>query len=169
MNIGGSISGATFSDNTRYFRYALWRRWETNGDHLLFIGLNPSTANDVEDDPTIRRLIGFAKSWGFGGLFAGNLFSLVTPEPDILFLHSSPELPDGPNDQAIKRMRALSTLALVGWGDWGMNAGTRPAEVLSLLGESVFCLKVNKSGEPTHPLYLPADTKLTRYYRKVEI
>lgn len=166
MEIGGSISGALFNDDSKRFRYSLWRVWEQSGDYLLFIGLNPSTANGIKDDPTIRRLINFAKSWDFGGLFCGNLFSLVTPDPAPLFLNSSPELPCGPNDQAIKRMRELSTLAIVGWGEWGANAGTRPAEVLSILGVPVFCVKVNKSGEPTHPLYLPADSKLMRYYRK---
>ena len=167
MIIGESISGALFSDDTRRFRYALWRRWEKTGDNLLFIGLDPSTANNLRDDPTIRRLIGFAKSWGFGGLFAGNLFSIVSADPAILFLSQSQELPGGPNDTAIKRMRELSTMALVAWGEWGINAGTRPSEVLSLIGEPVYCLKVNQSGEPTHPLYLPSDTKLMRYYRRL--
>ena len=166
MDIGVGISGAIFSDDNRRFRYALWRIWEQSGDYLLFIGLNPSTANGTKDDPTIRRLIGFAKAWGFGGLFAGNLFSLVSADPTRLFFDTSPELPGGPNDTAIKRMRELSTLALVGWGAWGENAGTRPTEVLALVGEPVFCLKVNKSGEPSHPLYLPSGTKLLRYYRK---
>lgn len=166
MNIGESISGAMFSDNNRKFRYSLWRIWDkSSGDVLLFIGLNPSTASDIKDDPTIRRLVGFAKSWGFGGLFVGNLFSLVSANPDRLFFGASPELPLGPNNEAIKRMRELSTMALVGWGEWGQNAGKRPQEVLSLIGEPVYCLKVNKSGEPTHPLYLPAKTKLSRYYR----
>ena len=165
MNIGGSISGALFSDDTRRFRFSLWRIWEETGDYLLFIGLNPSTANGVKDDPTIRRVINFAKSWNFGGLYCGNLFSLVSPDPNRLFFEACPELPGGPNNEAIKRMRELSTCVLVGWGEWGQNAGLRPSEVLALIGEPVYCLKVNKSGEPTHPLYLPANTKLSRYYR----
>lgn len=77
MKIGGSISGAIFSDNARNHRFALWRVWDKTLDNLFFIGLNPSTAEHYRDDPTIRRLIGFAKAWGFGGLFAGNLFNLV--------------------------------------------------------------------------------------------
>ena len=166
MEIGGSISGALFSDDSKKFRYSLWRIWEKSGDYLLFIGLNPSTANGIKDDPTIRRLINFAKSWGFGGLFCGNLFSLVSANPDRLFLDASIELPGGPNDQAIKRMRELSTLTLVGWGEWGVNARNRPVDILSLIGEPTYCLKVNKSGEPAHPLYLPASLKLMRYHRK---
>ena len=79
MNIGGSISGALFSDDSRKYRYALWRIWDSSLDTLLFIGLNPSTAAHVQDDPTIRRLVGFAKAWGFGGLYAGNLSALSLP------------------------------------------------------------------------------------------
>lgn len=161
--IGESISGALFTDY-RKFRYALWRIWERTGDYLLFIGLNPSTANDIKDDPTVRRLVGLAKSWRFGGLFVGNLFSLVTPNPTELFLSSCVEQMNGPNDAAIKRMRELSTFAMVGWGNEGQYAGKKPEAVLSLLGEPVYCIKTNKTGEPIHPLYSPLSSKLTRYY-----
>ncbi len=166
MNIGDGISGAVFNDSTRRFRYALWRAWQPTGHRLLFIGLNPSTANDIKDDPTIRRLIGFAKSWDFGGLFAGNLFSLVTANPDVLWHSSSPELPNGPNDVAIKRMREHSSMVLVGWGNEGRYAGARPREVLALLGEPVFCLNTTKVGEPGHPLYMPLSSQPIPYVRK---
>lgn len=165
MNIGESISGAVFSDSNRRFRYALWRFWKPSSDKLLFIGLNPSTANDIKDDPTITRLVGFAKSWGFGGLFAGNLFSLVTANPDVLWLSPSPEQPNGPNDMAIKRMRELSSKVMVGWGNEGRNAGTRPREVLALLGAPVYCIKTTRAGEPCHPLYMPLMSQLVPYVR----
>lgn len=166
MEIGKSASGALFSDENRKFRYALWRIWDKTKASLLFIGLNPSTASEFKDDPTIIRLVGFAKSFGFGGLYAGNLFSIVSADPRILFFKSSVEQPRGPNDMAIKQMREfLTTTVIVGWGEWGQNAGKRPNEVLSLLGEPIFCLKVNRSGEPSHPLYLPKNSKLIRYSR----
>ena len=165
MNIGEGISGALFSDSERRFRYALWRIWQPSGDKLLFIGLNPSTANGTKDDPTIRRLIGFAKSWGFGGLFAGNLFSIVSANPDVLWLSSSVELPGGPNDMAIKRMRELSSKVMVGWGNWGAAAGTRPGEVIAILREPVYCLKTTRSGEPGHPLYIRSTSDLEPYIR----
>lgn len=168
MEIGEGISGAVFSDSNRKYRYSLWRKWQPmmGGDNLLFIGLNPSTANDIKNDPTIRRMIGFAKAWGFDGLFVGNLFSLVSADPNALWLLQSVEQVNGPNDMAIKRMRELSTLVLIGWGAWGNNAGKRPEQVLALIGEPVYCLKVIKNGEPIHPLYLPLDSKLIRYYRR---
>ena len=166
MNVGVGISGAIFNDDHR-FRYALWRAWERTGDYLLFIGLNPSRAGDVKDDPTVVRLVNFAKSWGFGGLFVGNLFSIVSADPAVLLRKSSVELPGGPNDTAIINMRLISTTVMVGWGDFGRYAGTRPAEVLALVGEPVHCIKMNRSGEPSHPLYLPGNSKLIKYYRKV--
>ena len=165
MNIGEGISGAVFSDSDRRFRYSLWRFWQPSGDKLLFIGLNPSTANDIKDDPTIRRLVGFAKSWGFGGLFAGNLFSLVSADPDDLWHSSSVEQPNGPNDVALKKMRELSSRVMLGWGNWGAAAGTRPQEVLAILGEPVYCLKVTQTGEPGHPLYIHSTTQLEPYIR----
>lgn len=164
--IGEGISGAVFSDQNRQFRFALWRFWQPSGDKLLFIGLNPSTANDIKDDPTIRRLIGFAKSWGFGGLFVGNLFSLVSADPWALFSSKRYPRTGEQNDEAIKRMRELSTTVMVGWGNEGRRAGTRPSQVLALLGDPVYCLKITGAGEPGHPLYLPLSCQLMPYRRK---
>ncbi len=164
--IGEGISGAMFNGSDRTFRYALWRVWNPLGDKLLFIGLNPSTANGTKDDPTIRRLIGFAKAWGFGGLFAGNLFSLVTAFPEILWTHSSAQKPDIVNDNAILRMKQLSMKVLVAWGNEGIHAGGRPAEVLKLLGDPVHCFKTTAAGEPNHPLYLPLSSQLVEYHRR---
>lgn len=169
MNISRSMNGAIFSGDDRRFRYALWRRWNYSPkslDALLFIGLNPSTANATRDDPTIRRLVNFAKSWGFGGLFVGNLFSLVSADPAVLLTDTSKELYGGPNDVAIKRMRELCSLVVVGWGEFGKRVGYRVAAVMDLVGEPVHCIKMNQSGEPAHPLYLPGNSKLIRYYRK---
>lgn len=168
MKIGGTISGAIFSADRR-FRYALWRIWDKvpkSMSRLLFIGLNPSTANATKDDPTIVRLVNFAKSWGFGGLFVGNLFSLVSTDPEVLLTDTAEELYRGPNDMAIKRMWESCSFVVVGWGEFGKRAGSRPAAVMDLIGESVYCIKMNQSGEPSHPLYLPSNSEPIRYYRK---
>lgn len=163
MGIGKSISGALFSDENKQHRYALWRIWDRAKDALLFVGLNPSTANEFKDDPTIIRLVNFAKSFGLGGLYAGNLFSIVSANPEVLRFEVEED--DEVNDAAIKRMKELTSTIVVGWGEWGQNAGKRPNTILSLLGEPVYCLKVNQSGEPGHPLYLPRDRQLTLYSR----
>ncbi|TMF61888.1 MAG: DUF1643 domain-containing protein, partial [Chloroflexi bacterium] len=69
-----AVRGATFSADRRY-RYRLWRRWDGARPVVAFVMLNPSTADARRDDPTIRRCIGFAKSWGFGGVEVVNLFA----------------------------------------------------------------------------------------------
>ena len=162
MNIGGSISGAAFNDESHRFRYALWRIWDKEKDALLFIGLNSSTATDRQDDPTIRRVASFAVSWGFGGLFVGNLFSIVSPDPSVIKLDEPLE---SPNDAAIRCMRGICGAALVGWGHFGKDAGPRPAEVLAILGKPVYCLGLTKDGWPKHPLYVLADTQMKLYER----
>ena len=72
------VSGANFSRCRRY-RYTLWRRWDPERPLVMIIGLNPSTADACQDDPTIRRCIGFARVWGYGGLVVTNLFDKATP------------------------------------------------------------------------------------------
>jgi hypothetical protein len=162
---GVNISGALFDNQDRKHRYKLWRIWNADLPCLQFVGLNPSKASEYNDDPTITRLIGFAKSWGYGGLWAGNLYSIVSPYPRVLLTPEAVESPGGPNDLSIKEMRSLCSKVMVGWGEFGKRFGTRPAEVLKLLGDPVYCLKVNPSGEPTHPLYLPRDSQLKVYSR----
>lgn len=76
-------SGATFSYDRKY-RYRLWRFWDKNKPPVAFIGLNPSTANEDEPDPTIRRVIQFAKDWGYGGVYMFNLFAIVSSSPEVL-------------------------------------------------------------------------------------
>lgn len=70
-------------DTTRAYRFLLWRFWDER-PRMLFVGLNPSTADELHDDPTVRRLCGFAKEWGYGGLYACNLYSYVSAYPEHL-------------------------------------------------------------------------------------
>ena len=76
-------SGAGFS-LCRTWRYKLWRRWSSAGPTVAFIGLNPSTADELNDDPTIRRCIGFARHWGFGGMYVLNVFAFRSTNPRAL-------------------------------------------------------------------------------------
>jgi len=168
FNICDSISGAVFSDDRRH-RYALWRIWDRSKPILIFTGLNASTANDIKNDPTVIRMIGFAKAWGFGGLIMVNLYPLVSPYPeDLLRWLKSSDCGQAAavNDSVIKRARLMSAKAMVGWGNEGRRLGTRPDEVIHLLGEPVYCLRVTLSGEPTHPLYQPLSSQLMPYIRR---
>lgn len=71
---------AILSDDRKY-RYSLSRVWDESKNKVMFIGLNPSTADETEDDPTIRRCINFAKSWGYVGLEMTNLFAFRATAP----------------------------------------------------------------------------------------
>ena len=76
-------SSATLSVCRKY-RYEIWRRWRGGDGTAVFIGLNPSTADATQDDPTIRRCVGFARQWGFDWLFMGNLYAYRSTDPKPL-------------------------------------------------------------------------------------
>ena len=143
---------ANISSCGRY-RYDLSRTWDTAKPAVLFVGLNPSTANESIDDPTIRRLIGYAQQWGYGRLLVGNLFALRSPTPTSLF--SAPNPVGNPaNDAALLRLTGQAELIVAAWGNDGVYLN-RSHDVQDLLKSyPLHCLKKNKSGEPSHPLYL---------------
>ncbi|MDD5475481.1 MAG: DUF1643 domain-containing protein [Syntrophales bacterium] len=166
MNDLNTISGAIFSDPYHHYRHALWRKWNSGKPYLLFVGLNPSTATEVTDDPTIRRVVRFARDNGYGGIYVGNLFSIVSSDPSVLIDRSKTAgLLYEPGDTVLIQIRDKCAATLVGWGTFGEKCGKRPADVLSLVGKPVYCLGKTKSGEPKHPLYLRADTPFIEYER----
>lgn len=142
---------ATFSPCRKY-RYVLTRIWDTDKPRVMFIGLNPSTANENTDDPTIRRVISFAKNLGYGGLYMLNLFAYVTPKPEVLFQCDDPI---DSNDYYLRHYHLLSSKVIFCWGNF--NVGQRDKEVIKMFPKA-YCLGKNSNGSPKHPLYLKADT-----------
>jgi len=140
---------AIFSDCQTY-RYSLLREWSATQSKVLFIGLNPSTADATKDDPTIRRCIGFAKAWGFGGVYMGNLFAFRSTDPRGLWSASDPVGPD--NDAALLALTHKVGLVVAAWGNHGAFMD-RASHVRMLCGP-LSVLKINRSGQPAHPLYL---------------
>ena len=138
------------------YRYTLIRTWDESGPAVMFIGLNPSIADAKIDDPTVRRCVGFARSWGFGKLILTNLFALRSTDPTVLENVPDPVGPD--NDHWIAKSSLLADLTVVAWGIHG-GLHDRDQEVLTRLQEP-YCLGKTKSGAPRHPLYLPADSTL---------
>jgi len=119
----------------------------------MLIGLNPSTADAARDDPTIRRAIGFARAWGFGALWVVNLFAWRATRPRDL--KAAPD-PVGPrNDVWIRRIAGRCERIVAAWGNDGTYMG-RSARMRALLGDRLDVIRLNASGEPAHPLYLPA-------------
>ncbi len=155
------ITGAKLSD-CRTWRYLLWRAWSPrNGGLVTFIGLNPSTADEDDDDPTIRRCVGFAKAWGHVGIIMVNLFAYRATDPGAM---KSTRTPIGPkNDKAIIGAAERSDLVVCAWGAQGGHR-RRDEEVCALLGEyQLHHLGLTKGGQPKHPLYLKSSTKPQRW------
>lgn len=142
---------ANFSACQNY-RYSLQRVWAPTQKCVLFIGLNPSTADHRQDDPTIRRCMNFAQTWGFGGLLMANLFAYRSTDPATLRLVTDPIGPK--NDAWILKMFKASDLVVAAWGNDG--AYMNRSNVIRHLCPGLSVLKLNRSGEPAHPLYLKA-------------
>lgn len=145
-------SGAVISDSGLY-RYRLWRRVSDDNDsRLLFIMLNPSTADASVDDPTIRRCLGFARELGFGILEVVNLFAYRTSSPAELWSHAGNIVgPD--NDKHIAEAAEKADMIIGGWGA-ASNASMRALAVNKIVGRRIQALALTKSGAPRHPLYL---------------
>lgn len=126
--------------------------------------LNPSTATEDEDDPTIRRCIDFAKRWGGGTLEVGNLFAYRSTDPAELAKQGDPVGPG--NDEALVTIARRADLLVAAWGSGGRLNG-RSHEVTALLVSrphtNLFVLGLTKLGQPQHPLYVPAKTTLKRW------
>lgn len=150
MDKGAAISGCGS------YRYSLWRIWDKSKPLVLFICLNPSTADGHKDDPTLRRLIAYARQWEYGGLFLGNLFAFRTPHPCELRKLADPVGPE--NDIYLKQMALTVSCIIFGWGNDGYLNG-RDKQVLSMFPTGM-CFGVTKYGYPKHPLYLHKHSSL---------
>lgn len=157
----GMTKGAELSP-CRTWRYALWRQWDWQGygNQCMFIGLNPSTADENEDDPTIRRCIRFAKDWGYGGLIMMNAFAFRATKPKDMKAAADPVGPG--NDEALGYRRSQVGLIIAAWGNHCPDK--REMEVCHAIGRAIYCLGTTKSGKPKHPLYLRADTKPEHFW-----
>ncbi|MBD3880576.1 DUF1643 domain-containing protein [Phormidium tenue FACHB-886] len=151
--------GAVF-DATGAYRYRLWRQWSFTAPRIVFIMLNPSTADASTNDPTIRRCIGFAQAWGYGGLEVVNLFALKATQPTLLKEAIDPIGADC--DRHLLEAIKAADRTVLAWGNWG-NLHGRDRAVLTLLAQrtELHCLGLTQAGQPRHPLYLKASTEPT--------
>jgi len=145
-------SSAVFSE-CRTWRYALTRIWSYGKPMVAFIGLNPSTADEVKNDPTVRRCIGFAKLWGFGGMHMLNAFAFRATDPKDLKAATDPVGPD--NDKWLKKIAKKVEFTIACWGNHG-EFKNRGREVAALIPK-LRCFRVTKERHPIHPLYLKRD------------
>lgn len=145
-------SNAIFSDD-RLYRYVLWRTWDISLPSLMMIGLNPSKANELDNDPTIRRCLGFAKLWGFGSLHMTNLFAYMATLPNDLKNADDP-IGEENNHWLVETSKRVEKIVFA-WGVHG-KFNNRDEEVINLF-QNAFCIGVTKEGFPKHPLYLRKD------------
>lgn len=139
------------------YRYWLTREWSPTGPTVLWVMLNPSTATADVDDPTIRKIVGFSKRWGFGSLEVVNLFAFRATEPRAMLAARDPVGPR--NDAAIAAAAGRAALVVCAWGNHGGHLG-RDRAVRELLRErELACLRVTKQGQPQHPLYISGDAR----------
>ncbi|VTT96531.1 Uncharacterized protein OS=Sinorhizobium meliloti Rm41 GN=BN406_01856 PE=4 SV=1: DUF1643 [Gemmataceae bacterium] len=143
------------------YRYTLTRVWDPAKDPVVFCMLNPSTADGAQDDPTIRRCVGFARQWGYGGLTVVNLFAFRATLPRDLLKAADPVGPD--NDRHIAAAAARRTVVCA-WGSLGSTRREvamrrRRAGIVAGLLTGFVALRhlgLTAAGQPMHPLYRPA-------------
>ncbi len=151
--LGASFAKTAIFSECRTYRYALWRRWdEESADYAMFIGLNPSTADETNDDPTIRRCMKFARDWGYSGLCMANLFAYRATDPKVMKAAAEPVGAD--NDKTLAELAAHAGVVVAAWGAHGTHKD-RDSSVRMMLPELHY-LRLTKDGQPGHPLYLPA-------------
>lgn len=143
------------------YRYRLRRDLGAYGyGACCFVMLNPSTADANMDDPTIRRCMGFARSFDCDFLDVVNLFAYRSTDPDALYGISSDAAIGPENDQHIAEACYVSRIVICAWGNHGKlhDRGDTVLALIRSMGKRPMALKINvKSGQPGHPLYLKAD------------
>lgn len=152
---------AEFSENGK-FRFLLKRVWNVQGLRIMFIGLNPSIAGAEFDDPTITRLIHFAKKHGYGSFVICNLFPIIATKRARLIKHKTFGRAMGTTNMEYILGNAQKCNGVVFM--WGATKGTdHRAKLLIERYPNALCFGHNKDGSPKHPLYLSNETKLIRY------
>ncbi|HMI03064.1 MAG TPA: DUF1643 domain-containing protein [Pedobacter sp.] len=146
------------------YRYSLTRRWDSNKPTLLFIMLNPSTADAWENDPTIIRCITYANDWGYGELNVVNLFGWMDSNPEGLFVTDDPIGRD--NVCHIIAAVRKADLIICAWGNYPIIkklSTEKQLQAIRSFGKPVHCLELSIDGIPKHPLYLLKSLKPILY------
>ncbi len=151
-------NGAKFSDDRKH-RLALWRIWDTSLPMVMFIGLNPSTANEYEPDNTITKVTKIAKHNGFGGFYMMNLFTFISTNPDLVEVKGKHAHHHHP-DFDLKAIAQACEVIVFAWGNFKVFG--RDLEVKKMFPNAK-ALHINKNGSPKHPLYCKDDSKLIDY------
>ncbi len=153
---GDAPSTAVYSDCERY-RYSLTRIWDATGERVLFVMLNPSTATEVQNDPTVERCERRARALGFGAFQVTNIFAWRDTDPKLMRAAADPVGPE--NDAAILMGCNWADQVVCAWGAHGahMDRGQAVEVLLRGTGKPLYHLGLTKAGQPKHPLYIGYD------------
>lgn len=143
----------------RTWRYTLIREWDSTLPRVMFLLLNPSTADENVDDPTNRRGLGYAMDWGYGACVFCNLFAFRTPYPKEMKAAPDPVGPE--NDAYLHREHEKADLTIAAWGIHGAHRGRD--KTVALMFKDLQCMGVTKDGHPRHILYLLKATRPERW------
>ena len=165
---GDAPSTAVYSDCETY-RYSLTRVWEPAGQKVMFVMLNPSTATEVQNDPTIERCERRARALGFGGFRATNIFALRATDPKVMRAAEDPEGPE--NTEAILDGARWADMVICAWGTHGAHRGqgARITQLLRKNGLPLYHLGLSKAGHPKHPLYISYAQKPLLWRQDVDL
>lgn len=160
-------TGAVFSPCGLY-RYRLWREWDASKPVAVFCMLNPSTADEVQNDPTVERCQRRAVAMGFGRLEVVNVFAFRSTDPGALYVQADPVGPD--NDRAIIDAVSGAGLVVCAWGKHAAlnGRGEQVQRLMHSAGVEPHALKINKDGSPGHPLYIGYDVQPVPFRLEVE-
>lgn len=160
--MSGIIRKAAFSRCGNY-RYALWREWDSSLPQVMFIGLNPATADAEKDDNTMRRCMFYARDWGYGSMVVANLFAWRTTWPTELIKARDPV--GKHNDRWLKKLSRQADRCVAMWGNHGSFMG-RSSKVENLF-DDLYCLKITRQGQPHHTRGLANGIQPTPFQRGV--
>lgn len=149
-------AGADFSEDRQY-RYALWRIWDETKPLVMFIGLNPSTANETENDPTIRSVERISRANGYGGFYMMNCWAYIATEPTLLKINPMSE---EWNNNMLTVIASKCQDVVFAWGSFAIVGEKGRDKELAEMFPNAKALFINKNGSPKHPLYCKSDTKL---------
>ena len=153
----GIMSQVVFGGEMNEYRYRLSRTWDAKKPHVMFVMMNPSTADPLVDDPTVAKACRFARAWGYGGIFVGNTFAYRVTDQRQLMKVADPIGPD--NDAHLIAMAREAKVVVFAYGKPHKQLRYRGLAVMRLLVEEArikpYVLRLSKDGTPCHPLYLP--------------
>lgn len=159
---GDAESTAVYSPCERY-RYLLTRTWDAAGPKALFVMLNPSTATEFQNDPTVERCERRARALGFGAFRVTNIFAFRATDPRVMRAEPDPIGPD--NDATIRALAQTADQIICAWGTHGahLQRGAQVATLLRATQKDLFHLGLSQAGHPKHPLYIGYDRQPERW------